>query len=84
MPNSDSIVAHADVPQPTFVCSHTNPGRGAAWVHVAGELDMATTPQQVTRVPPSDGSNVILSSETTVAFSLRSVAALPGSYSTIW
>ena len=52
MPNSDSIVAHADVPQPTFVCSHTNPGRGAAWVHVAGELDMATTPQQVTRVAP--------------------------------
>jgi anti-sigma B factor antagonist len=44
MPNSDSIVARADVPPPTFVCSHTNPGRDAAWVHVAGELDIATTP----------------------------------------
>ena len=45
MPNSDSLVARAPVPPPTFVCSHTNPGRDAAWVHVAGELDSATTPQ---------------------------------------
>jgi len=45
MPNSDSLVARAHVPPPAFVCSHTNPGRDAAWVHVAGELDIATTPQ---------------------------------------
>jgi hypothetical protein len=32
---------------------------------------------------PSDGSKVILSSETTVAFSPRSVTALPGANSTI-
>jgi anti-sigma B factor antagonist len=45
VPNSDSIVAYADVPPPLFVCSHTNSDRDAAWVHVAGELDIATTPQ---------------------------------------
>jgi anti-anti-sigma factor len=27
-----------------FVCSHTNGGLDAAWVHVAGELDIGTTP----------------------------------------
>ena len=45
MPKSDSIVASAELPQPAFVCSHTNSGRDAAWLHVAGELDIATTPQ---------------------------------------
>ena len=29
---------------PTFVCSHTGGGLDAAWVHVAGELDIASTP----------------------------------------
>jgi anti-anti-sigma factor len=45
VPKSDSIIADAAVPAPMFVCSHTNVGLDAAWVHVAGELDIATTPQ---------------------------------------
>jgi len=45
MSHPDSIAAGADVPAPTFVCSHANVGFGAAWVHVAGELDCATAPQ---------------------------------------
>lgn len=45
LPDSDSIVAYADVPQPAFLCSHANVGLDAAWVEVAGELDIATTPQ---------------------------------------
>jgi anti-sigma B factor antagonist len=45
MPNSDSIVAYADLPQPAFVCAHANVGLDAAWVEVAGELDIATTPR---------------------------------------
>lgn len=32
-------------PPPTFICSPADVGVGAAWVHVAGELDVATTPQ---------------------------------------
>ena len=44
MPNSDSSVP-ADLPPPTFVCSITNVGLDAAWVHVAGELDIATVPR---------------------------------------
>jgi anti-sigma B factor antagonist len=40
-----SIVALADVPRPMFVCSPANVGAGAGWVHVAGDLDIATTPQ---------------------------------------
>lgn len=40
-----SIVAPADVARPMFVCSPATVGVGAAWVHVAGELDIATTPQ---------------------------------------
>lgn len=44
MPHPDSIVARADVPPPAFSCSLANVGLGAAWVHVAGELDVATTP----------------------------------------
>jgi anti-anti-sigma factor len=45
MPRPASIVAPADVPRPTFVCSPANVGVGAAWVQVAGDLDIATTPQ---------------------------------------
>jgi anti-sigma B factor antagonist len=45
MPTSDSIVAYAVVPQPAFLCSHANVGLDAAWVEVAGELDIATTPR---------------------------------------
>jgi anti-sigma B factor antagonist len=42
-PASDA--ARAGVLPPPFACSYTNGGLDAAWVHVAGELDIATTPQ---------------------------------------
>jgi anti-anti-sigma factor len=41
----DSIAGRAGVLPPAFVCSWRNGGLDAAWVHVAGELDIATTPQ---------------------------------------
>jgi hypothetical protein len=41
----DSIAGRADVLPPAFVCSWRDAGLDAAWVHVAGELDVATTPQ---------------------------------------
>jgi anti-sigma B factor antagonist len=34
-----------DALPPPFTCSCTNGGLDAAWVHVGGELDIATTPQ---------------------------------------
>jgi anti-anti-sigma factor len=40
----DSFAGRADGP-PAFVCSWSDCGLDAAWVHVAGELDIATTPQ---------------------------------------
>ena len=45
MPQPDSIAARADVLAPPFHCSIVNGGVDAAWVHVAGELDIATAPQ---------------------------------------
>jgi hypothetical protein len=35
----DSIGTRVDVLSPDFVCSWTDGGRHAAWVHVAGDLD---------------------------------------------
>lgn len=32
-------------PPPRFICSWTDGGQDAAWVHLAGELDIATVPQ---------------------------------------
>jgi anti-sigma B factor antagonist len=43
VPASDAARQGA-LPQP-FACSSTNGGVDAAWVHVGGELDIATTPQ---------------------------------------
>lgn len=42
---SHSIEGNANTASPTLVCSWTDGGRDAAWVHVAGELDVATVPQ---------------------------------------
>jgi anti-sigma B factor antagonist len=44
---ADSIVgrADADVLAPEFRCSWADGGLDAAWVRLAGELDIATTPQ---------------------------------------
>jgi anti-sigma B factor antagonist len=40
----DSITAHA-IDRSAFVCSSTEGDSVVAWVHVAGELDMATAPR---------------------------------------
>jgi anti-anti-sigma factor len=42
-PASDAT--RSDALPPPFTCSCTNGGLDAAWVHVGGELDIATTPQ---------------------------------------
>ena len=44
MPIPDSIAGRAATLRP-FVCSSTRGGLDAAWVHVAGALDLATSPQ---------------------------------------
>jgi anti-anti-sigma factor len=44
---SDSIAGRADARPQVFVCWWTNGGLDAAWMHVAGELGVATTPQLV-------------------------------------
>jgi len=41
----DSIAGRADFLPPTFDCSWTGGDPDAAWVHIVGELDIATTPQ---------------------------------------
>jgi anti-anti-sigma factor len=38
------LSARADAPPPAFSCSSSYGGLDAAWVHVAGELDIATAP----------------------------------------
>jgi|SRR5450755_372369 len=40
-------VARVNPPPSVLVCSWTDGGPDAAWVHVAGELDLATVPQLV-------------------------------------
>lgn len=67
MPNSslalpDSIVGRANAPPPAIVCSWTNGGLDAAWVHVAGELDIATTPElnRTLREPQLQAKLVVL------------------------
>jgi anti-anti-sigma factor len=42
---ADSIVGRANALPPAFQCSWASGGPDAAWVHLAGELDIATTPQ---------------------------------------
>jgi anti-anti-sigma factor len=42
---ADSTVALADLLPPAFHCSWADGGVDATWVHLAGELDIATTPQ---------------------------------------
>lgn len=44
MPTPESIACRAATLRP-FVCSSTGEGLDAAWVHVAGALDIATSPQ---------------------------------------
>ncbi len=41
----DSIARRAEALAPAFVCSWSDGGLDAAWVHLGGELDVATVPQ---------------------------------------
>lgn len=43
--HTDSNIADSDGVLANFVCSWTDGGRDATWVHLAGELDIATAPQ---------------------------------------
>jgi anti-sigma B factor antagonist len=45
MPHTRQILARADALPPPFECTATHGGLDAAWVYVAGELDIATAPQ---------------------------------------
>ena len=59
---ADSIVGSAD-PQPLgFRCWWADGGPDAAWVHLAGELDIATTPhlERALRVEPSLQARVVV------------------------
>ena len=59
---SHSIAAAANAPSPTLVCSWTDGGLDAAWVHVAGELDVATVPhlERTLREPQVQARLVVL------------------------
>lgn len=45
MPHTNSNLARADAPPPVFACTATHGGLDAAWVNVAGALDIATAPE---------------------------------------
>jgi anti-sigma B factor antagonist len=45
---------------PPFACSYRNGGPDAAWVHVGGELDIATTPQLERTLNASQARVVVL------------------------
>ena len=45
MPHTDQILARADTRPAAFACTATHGGLDAAWVHVVGELDIATAPE---------------------------------------
>jgi anti-anti-sigma factor len=59
---SDSIAGRADARSPAFVCSWTDGGLDAAWVHVDGALDFATLPELVRtlRLPQLQARLVVL------------------------
>jgi anti-sigma B factor antagonist len=45
MPQADQILAIAEARPPAFVCTATHGGLDAAWVYVAGDLDIVTAPE---------------------------------------
>ena len=45
MPKTEEILARAGVVPQAFSCTATHGGLDAAWVHVTGELDIATAPE---------------------------------------
>ena len=59
MPTPESIACRAATLRP-FVCSSTGGGLDAAWVDVAGELDIATSPQLGRALRESPAKLVVL------------------------
>ena len=59
MPTPESIARRAATSHP-FVCSSTGGGMDAAWVHVAGALDLATSPQLERTLDESAARLVVL------------------------
>ena len=59
MPTPESIASRAATLRP-FVCSSTGGGLDAAWVHVAGALDLATSPQLERTLEASAARLVVL------------------------
>ncbi len=59
---SDSIAGNADVSSPALVCSWTDGGLDAAWVRVAGVLDVETLPvlERTLGEPQLDARLVVL------------------------
>jgi anti-sigma B factor antagonist len=59
---ADSIVGRADALPPAFRCWWANAGRDAAYLYLAGELDIARTPQleRELREPQSQARLVVL------------------------
>lgn len=58
----DSIAGRAHAVAPAFDCSWTDGGLNGAWVHLAGELDVDTTPEleRTLRDPDSQARLVVL------------------------
>jgi anti-sigma B factor antagonist len=58
----DSIAGRAHAVAPPFDCSWTDGGLNAAWVHLAGELDVDTTPllEWALRAPDSQAQLIVL------------------------
>jgi anti-sigma B factor antagonist len=59
VPTPESIAFRAATLRP-FVCSSTGGGLDAAWVHVAGALDLATSPQLGRTLDESSARLVVL------------------------
>ena len=59
MPHPNSIAVRAEALRP-FACSSTHGSLNADWVHVAGALDIATTPQLEQTLRESDARLVVL------------------------
>jgi anti-sigma B factor antagonist len=59
---SHSIADNANTPSPTLVCSWSDGGLDAAWVYLAGELNVATLPQldRTLSEPEGQASLVVL------------------------
>ena len=59
MPDLNSIAARVEARHP-FVCSSSRGSLDSEWVHVAGALDIATTPQLETSLHESHARLVVL------------------------